>query len=833
MILQFLFWYLAIVLAGWLVYPLAYRLLPFLPDRGYTLMKPLGLLLWGYLYWILVSLNIIENDIGGVVFALLAVATLSALTLRHENRQALSQWLNENLNGIVLAEVIFFAAFGLWTVVRAANPDASGTEKPMELAFINAILHSPTFPPHDPWLSGYAISYYYFGYVIVAMLARFTGVAGGVAFNLGVASWFALTAAAAYGVLVNLLAARDLSVRRLAENVTAVFGGLLAPLFVLLVSNLEGFLEMLHSAGLFWRQNPDGTWSSSFWSWLGIQELVNPPQAPFSLVPERVGGIWWWRASRVLQDFDAAGNPREIIDEFPAFSYLLGDLHPHVLAMPFVFLAVALALNLYLRRRTEPVDAFLLRDWLRRPDMWLAAVVLGGLAFLNTWDFPIYLALFGAAYVLARYHCQGWQWQYVVDFILLCAVVGAAGIALYLPFYIGFASQAGGILPSLVYSTRGIHFWVMFAPLLLPLLAWLVSLWVRHRSSLGTHSAVPSPLLVGLLFAVGIVGGLWLLSSLVGAVAAENNSLAGIYGGFGAVTLLTEAFARRLTQPGTWLSLLLMLGLTWALFIVLRQSGSQWEGSPAGNLPDPFVLLLVLLGSGLVLFPEFFYLRDQFGWRMNTIFKFYFQAWIIWAVAAAYASVVILRAVRGVMVPLVGLAWTALMAAALVYPAFGLLERTNNFDPGAWTLNGSAYLERFSFGELEAIRWLSSAPRGVVAEAVGGSYSGYARVSTHSGQPSVLGWPGHESQWRGGTAEIGSREPDLEQLFRASRWEQAQPILERYDIRYVFVGAMERGKYRVNEELFQRYLDPVYQNNQVTIYEVSGYPEDSEQVKRP
>ena len=86
---------------------------------------------------------------------------------------------------MVSVEALFLLAFAAWAFVRAANPEAVGTEKPMELAFINAILRSPAFPPHDPWLSGYAISYYYFGYVLVAMLAKTGGTSGGVAFNLG------------------------------------------------------------------------------------------------------------------------------------------------------------------------------------------------------------------------------------------------------------------------------------------------------------------------------------------------------------------------------------------------------------------------------------------------------------------------------------------------------------------------------------------------------------------------------------------------------------------------------------------------------------------------
>ncbi len=76
----------------------------------------------------------------------------------------------------------------------------------MELAFINAILKSPTFPPNDPWLSGYAISYYYFGYVLTAMLAALTGITGGVAFNLSISLVFALASIGAYGLVFNLLA---------------------------------------------------------------------------------------------------------------------------------------------------------------------------------------------------------------------------------------------------------------------------------------------------------------------------------------------------------------------------------------------------------------------------------------------------------------------------------------------------------------------------------------------------------------------------------------------------------------------------------------------------
>ena len=400
MILNLITWYLVVALAGWLVFPLAYRVFAFLPDRGLALSRPLGLLLWGYTYWLLVSLKVLQNDAGGAVFSLLLVAGLSLWQLLRDRQRPVNRWgeiagwLREQRGLVLATELLFLALFVFWALVRAANPDASGTEKPMELAFINSILRSPAFPPSDPWLSGYAISYYYFGYVMVALLARLTGTPGSIAFNLALITWFAMTGLAAYSLLYNLLALRG---KEMAGQVRARTAALLAPLFILFVSNLEGFLEMLHARGLFWQQGSGGVGSSAFWSWLNIQELVQPPAPPLSWVPERATGIWWWRASRVLQDFDLGNQSREIIDEFPMFSYLLGDLHPHLLAMPFVLLAIGLALNAYLRCRENTQPGFQMETWFRSLEFWLAAVVLGGLAFLNTWDFPIYVALFAAS----------------------------------------------------------------------------------------------------------------------------------------------------------------------------------------------------------------------------------------------------------------------------------------------------------------------------------------------------------------------------------------------------------------------------------------------------
>ena len=205
-ILSFLIWYLAIFLIGAATFPIAFRFFPRLASKGYAFIKPLGLLLWGYVYWLLCSLGILQNDLGGEVLALAVVVLLAAISLTQSKGRELWLWVQQNWKTILAVEGVFLVFFALWAVVRAANPEILNTEKPMELAFINSILRSPTFPPQDPWLSGYAISYYYFGYVLIAMLIRLTGVLSGVGYNLTAALWFGLTAAASFGLIYDLVA---------------------------------------------------------------------------------------------------------------------------------------------------------------------------------------------------------------------------------------------------------------------------------------------------------------------------------------------------------------------------------------------------------------------------------------------------------------------------------------------------------------------------------------------------------------------------------------------------------------------------------------------------
>ncbi|MFZ5858094.1 MAG: DUF2298 domain-containing protein [Chloroflexota bacterium] len=838
-------WYLASSILGWLTFPLVFRLFPALTDRGYTLARASGILLWGWLFWILASLGVLRNDLGGVLFAFILLLGLSVWSLMTDYWSlvtGIKDWLTSHKPLILTTELLFLIAFAFLAIVRAANPEAVGTEKPMELAFINAILRSPTLPPNDPWMSGYSISYYHFGYILTAMLARLTGTSGNVAFNLMSALVFALAAVGSYGVLYNLLSATidrrpktedDTSSTVHRPPSTVITLALLAPLFLLILSNFEGLLEIFHGLGWFWTTN--GLTANSqqpianFWTWLNIKDLTEAPSGGW--LPDRY--LWWWRASRVLSDFDLVGNHQEVIDEFPAFSFVLGDLHPHILSLPFNMLGIGVALNLFLGGWRGIVNFFELKLRTTPRDFFFTAIVLGGLAFLNTWDILPIAALIIGAYLLVRVREDGWSWARIEDAFLLGIPLAVTAFVLYLPFYVGFSSQAGGILPNLINPTRGAHLWVMWGTLLLPLLAYLIWL-TRDRETRPRY-------LTALAWTVGGILFLWAFSTLMGLAAqridpdftaqylASQNQP-------DAASFFQAAFARRLSYIGglftmasvIWLSLAHLLGNKQ----VDTEEGTQGDtsssdtppNSPSSSFiihPSSFVLLLILLASLLILAPDFVYLRDGFGYRINTVFKFYYQAWQLWAIAAAFASAVLLRGLRGVG----NVAWRLLLGlvlfAGLIYPVLAFLHKTNNFKPSnGFTLDASAHLNYYNPEDATAIQYFQSAPLGVVAEAIGGSYSNYARISTYSGQPAVLGWPWHEYQWRGDWSAHGAREADIKTLYEVVNWDVTKSIIDRYQIRYIVVGNLERTTYDVSEAKFQQHLVVLFKAGNTVVYGV-------------
>ncbi|MET0512884.1 MAG: DUF2298 domain-containing protein [Thermoleophilaceae bacterium] len=711
MLEAFLFWGFAL-LVGLVALPAAGFLFARLPGRGLALARPLGVLLLAYPVWLLASVDVLPYRAWSPYFGLVLLAAVGGAIWVAASRPlpggaTLRLWL--------VGEAVFTTAFFAWALMRSFAPDVWNTEKPMDMAFVNAVNRTEWFPPHDPWMSGESLNYYYFGHYVVALLIRATGIAPASGFNLGVALFYALTASALFAVAATLALSRER-----ATLLKASLAGLAAVAFALVLGNLAGAVEFLGD-------------------------------------PRPLIQYDWWSPSRVI---DGTAN------EFPFFSYLLGDLHAHVMATPFALVAVAYALQLALSGPRSGRDARSLA--LAACELVLAALVLGSLYAINSLDFPTALVVVLGGAVLWLIRPQTGEIGRMLVWLLL---LGVTALALFAPFVVRYAPDAAGV--ALVRERDSFTGFATDIALIYALPLWIVAAALAHRLAAPFRYVAWSAVAVlVLLVALGPerVAGLF----LVGAVAA---------------IALHAALDRRLIQP------------------------------------ERFFWLLVALGMSLVAVGEFAYIRDDFAgtasYRFNTVFKAGYQAWFLLAIAAGCCVVWAGGWLRRPMLR----AWTTgiavLVALLAVYPVAGSYARTNGFSAEP-TLDGDRWLAASQPGDAGAIRWLRSNVRGVPAilEAFGPDFSqdGHARISTFTGLPAVLGWAGHELQWG---HDPGSRPDDVRLAYSTLDLGVARRLLARYDVRYVVVGSLERAQYpSAGLAKFDRLGRRVYESDGTIVYEL-------------
>ena len=789
-----------------------------LADRGWAVSRALGLLALGWLAWIGGTIGVVPNSAGGIA-AVLALLAAAAAWLAYRQRVELADFFRRRWTVVGTTELLFLAVFAFWALVISEVPAINHTEKPMDFGILNAVANADRFPPQDQWLSGHSIAYYYGGHYMAAMLATLTGVATDKAYNLAVATVPAMLAAGLLGLVYNLL-------RFSGARVTpALAVGSLAALGVVMLGNLSGVLELAYVRGV------GGDW---LWQWVGIKGL-EPPAGGDGWLPD--GFWWWWRGTRVIDTLAEGGASLDYtITEVPFFSFLLGDLHAHVTSLPFLMLALSLALALLVA--AEPPGF----DWLRRRPGEAAALALtlGALAFINAWDFPLYVAIAAMA-ATARWLSFGRRPQTLPTFdlpsatgspigivlwgalgraALLAIALAAAGAVLYLPFYVSFDSQAGGVLPVTGPATRHFLFLVvMGVPAVLA-----SGLVARSVLEMGWPTPELRKLAGPVLAASLAPFFIWLLG--VGVLLSLSS---------GETTLSDGLVWRRITLAAP---LLLAGGLATYCALVLS----------AGRRPMQwlvFALILAAAGFYLLAGAELFRISDLFGNRMNTVFKVYYQAWILLGIAGAVGFYYIVAApirrrwadYRAGLLRAIGLGWAAVVAALVLasayYPVAAALERTGWFQDGeSWadnTLSGLEYLERSEPDEYDAIMWLNAqAEPGRIVEAVGDGYSDFGRVSAATGRATVLGWEGHQQQWRGDDRKnvLAGRRHDVTTIYQGEDGAEVLRLLRLYDVRWLVVSRRERETYgaevgqRMEQWVAEGWLTPEFSSRNVTIYEV-------------
>ncbi len=815
-------WWLASTLLGLLAAPYAYLAFPRLADRGLCFVRPLGLLLTTYVMWMLAVVGVIPNGRGAALLAVILVGAGAVLIFKR-HRPELVAFLRRYRSTLVTYEVVYLAAFLACALVRAYNPQLDSTEKPMDLAMLTSALRSPALPPADPWLSGFAVNYYYMGYLMMATLAHLAGAVPAVGFNLSLAFLFGSTAVGMLGLVGGLVAmARGRTDEPLRIGLRVLRYGMLGCVILLLAGNLVGVLEFLRAHGFA---------AEDFWRWVSIKKGGDGPDGALALLgvaPGDMGYIsptwypdenwWWWRSTRLIDTIMGGKSADYTITEFPFFSFLLGDLHPHVMSLPFVLLALGMCLQVFL----QPAGGIGVWWRERRVQGGFLLLILGSLGFINGWDLAPYIGLFFAVTAVRTwldYGFSGWRpWGEYASWVLLMVL---AAVVLYGWFYAPLAVQLIQAraptsdvkdLPIRFWagpSTRPLHF-VMFWFVHLLLCGGL--LWAAVRRNL--RGATP---LVAV--ALAMTGTAWILAEswwfFSGGSNAGNN-------GFG---LLLQRF---------WL--LAPIAIAATVLLARRRHGTlRAEGDAAvavapvvpaqrtdAELALRFAAGLLLAALTLMFLSEMVYVQDVFSNRMNTVFKLYYQSWLWVSVASAFGVAYVATGLSRGAVRLWRAGVAAVVALCLVYAVTALPNKTAGF-AGPPTLDGIGYLAQAAPGELDALRWLADRPAKdeVVLEAAGPQYSLYGRAATVSGIPGVLGWAGHEVQWRGTDAMFRDRPGDIDAIYNAPNKASVTGLLDKYRVTYIYVGNLEASRYpRPALDAFRDVFPIAFTNGTVTIYRV-------------
>ncbi|MEO1288332.1 MAG: DUF2298 domain-containing protein [Chloroflexota bacterium] len=834
-------WWLLVTLAGLSALPFALRFLSGLPDRGYTLSRALGMLLVALIYWLLASYGFIGNSTGGMVFAWVIVLSLGLVAyFTGDNRVNLRDYWRENRSVIIVAELLFVTLLAVMMVYRAYQNDTFWTEKPMEMAFISGIMRSETFPPNDPWMAGYAISYYYFGYVMTAMLTMLSGINSGYGFSMMIVTTFALAGLTIFGVGYNLARSRTIDSSNGKGRTPALLTGLLAFVFVLVMSNFQ--------FALFETPFRTANVPASYFEWWNMQGFTDLesisyiPQGNAPLLTTPVthpdqwyqGGFgWWWHTSRILTDYNFDGSYAAIqpINEVPAFSFILMDLHPHVLSLPFVVLAIGMALNIVLLGQ-NPSNYHTV----------LYGLIAGALFFLNTWDGPLFLVFIAGAEALRRVIYR--DGSLLTDDWLALIRFGASLLAVtfitYLPFFISFRSQAGGLVPNLMTPTAFQHYFLMFGPMLLLIGGFLLrEVWIgtqQKRMNWSLGFAVSGGILGVLVFVM-------VMFIIIGALLPQTRNFVTtfIQANGGMDVVLPEILNRQLSTVALPILLFIILATIVARLFPTEHSKTDDDTNRVTYpLATGFALLAMAAAFGVTLVPEFVYLRDNFGTRINTIFKFYYQAWILLGIVASYSVyTILLHPVRDDNSRFaLGLGYAPIVLIVLImtvpYLPFGMytraiLEENRHRFPAEQqaTLSLDGRSGGINADYFAALQCLANTVQGddvVVVEATRDTYnSQYGRIGAFYGIPTVHNWSNHQRQWRGETYDdvAGNREFDIQTLYSDLRWEIAVPIIEQYGIDYIMYGTTERRQYGdLGEDKFRDNLTAICEFGDARVYVV-------------
>jgi YYY domain-containing protein len=825
-------WYVFIFFLGLAIFPLVFLVFAWLPDRGYPLMRMAGLITVTWLTWILGSFKVLPFSQLTIWLCIGFVLLLSAAAA-YRQREALLAYFSSQWKHILVVEAVFLATFLFSLFIRLGNPDLwhpwLGGEKPMDFAFFNATLRAVYFPPEHPWFAGHYINYYYYGYIIAAIPTKLLGILPSIAYNLILPTWFAMTGIGMFSVAFNLVAGLrqntaegkaaseeiplqpEVNANRFIRNLP-YFAGAFALIAVLLLGNL-------YQAVILWRYLPEATTVGINENASVIQHMGAVIGGAIRVLGEDVNlpgnsGRWYFEASRPILN----KGPDTPIAEFPYFTFLYADLHPHLLVMPIYALVFGWILNLLL----WPVSRI---KWMERiPGLVAAGLVFGIFRASHTWDFPTFIGLGVLAILWSVWWSKTDSIRQTIQTIVIyeLAFVGIT-ILSYLPFsqwfkteYVSLEKWSGVRTPLVDYLfVFGLSLFVMLTLLVRDLIP---DLWMGFKRWASTAKKR----------FVDIFKWKYLLWYL--AIVAFLYSLAFMW--------LVEYQVLTFIVP-------LLLGI--AYLVLAKHDLSLLQK-----------VMWILFGAGLFItaFVEVFVLKGDIG-RANTVFRFYNQAWFIFGLALSLALVDALTWMQNWPGPLKYI-WGFVLGVLVLFAASYPLTATGKKMADRWPdiqnpphmLDGSAFMlgdaaslnpaiyyddnRPINLGrDYAAIQFMQDHVNGspVIVEGHTQEYRWGSRFAIHTGLPSVIGWSWHVRQHNSllDGSIVDRLIGEVDTFYTTTDAQAAEQFLAEHQVQYVVVGDLERVYYDLNginkfQEMVERgTLRIVFGDgttNTTTIYEV-------------
>ena len=836
---SFYLWVLAFAVFGIIGRPLALQLFPRSLDHGWIYGIGLGLLVSSFITWTLAYLGLavftnVFTKIIVVVLAIIAVSVLYIWTRSSSKNEAnLSKFETTNswestLSNQLITTIVFVAAFLFWTYIRSFQPEIYGLEKPMDYGFMSSMWRTDTLPAADMWLANNDINYYYYGQYIFTFIAKLTGARPEIAYNLSISASFALTFGLAFALVRDALALRSInkydqdrcleagvrSDSNLKDQVLPNIGGLLGALLMTVAGNSHAF---------FYNPDKAGHGFTQFLSRMGVA----------------VGDIYdfYFSDSTRFIGHNPARNDLTI-HEFPYYSYLVADLHAHMINLSFVilFLAVLLAFVYHFKDQDNKLSEY------KSPYIWTLAFLLGIFTMTNYWDFAIYLVVSMITLFMLYSHGQKSSGGFK-DFVLFIVQIAI----IFIPF-------------------------LLIDNSILQLLAFILACALAASIHIKFDSAWTK---IGLTSAV-----LFVISHLIALLFNMNlTSMPMEIGLVNKTSRLYELFILWLFHIGVGLIFVFhLLTKSWNRIKKNWQNQSFLAAILSVNRFDLFIFILTACAFGLILAPEFIYVKDIYVGdyeRANTMFKFTYQSFAMLSIVIAYYIVGLLqefipdkllnktekeeeasvlpepsaelrmpgrysgdsantdkRNWDWKLLPIILVLTTALIIpfsyTGSLEQWYGDIKPENSLGLEGTSYYGTLYAQDIhnEYHSLEhrlnMIYYLNSEvdEQVNILEAEGPSYSEYGIVSAYTGLPTVLGWHTHQWLWR--TESLDNQayytvvlplEEEIRNFYQGESIDDMLDFVAEHDITYIIVGELERIRYiNIDEDTLQLLGDIVYQS---------------------